>query len=298
MNQGVHTVDLLVAALGRPVEVFAYTGTLAHERIEAEDVAVGVVRFASGALGVLHATTAAYPGLSARLQVHGDRGSVVIENDQFAFFHLTPAGTEPEEKLMGSGKDESGRAYRVRSAARHGRADPGQLSDAHRLQYLNFLAALDGSRGPGRTWREPAVDQRHHRRVRVGSHRTAGAPVVSRVAANPIPYWAAGRQDAGGVRRGVPRLPGDRLHRGQGGGGRPHVLGPRGIVPVLHGRRHDPGRRRGHERLGEWRACDEGALRVDLARVAVATSPMAAGALIRLTLMRWARGNASSMKSG
>ena len=51
MNQGVHTVDLLVATLGRPVEVFAYTGTLAHERIEVEDVAVGVVRFESGALG-------------------------------------------------------------------------------------------------------------------------------------------------------------------------------------------------------------------------------------------------------
>ena len=53
MNQGVHTVDLLVATMGRPVEVFAYTGTLAHERIEVEDVAVGVVRFAEdGAIGV------------------------------------------------------------------------------------------------------------------------------------------------------------------------------------------------------------------------------------------------------
>src|SRR5829696_9130368 len=71
MNQGVHTVDLLVATMGRPVEVFAYTGTLAHQRIEVEDAAVAVVRFESGALGVLHATTAAYPGLSARLQVHG-----------------------------------------------------------------------------------------------------------------------------------------------------------------------------------------------------------------------------------
>ena len=39
MNQGVHTVDLLVAAMGRPVEVFAYTGAVAHERIEIEDVA-------------------------------------------------------------------------------------------------------------------------------------------------------------------------------------------------------------------------------------------------------------------
>lgn len=31
-----------------------------------------VVRFESGALGVLHATTAAFPGLSARIQAHGD----------------------------------------------------------------------------------------------------------------------------------------------------------------------------------------------------------------------------------
>jgi UDP-N-acetyl-2-amino-2-deoxyglucuronate dehydrogenase len=133
MNQGVHTVDLLVAALGRPVEVFAYTGTLAHERIEVEDVATGVVRFESGALGVLHATTAAYPGLSARLQVHGDRGSAVIDNDQLVFFE---SGGGAGEKAYGTTS-----ARKVPAAGR----DPGQLSDAHRLQYLNFLAALDGT---------------------------------------------------------------------------------------------------------------------------------------------------------
>ena len=131
MNQGVHTVDLLVAALGKPVEVFAYAETLAHQRIEVEDVAVGVVRFESGALGVLHATTAAYPGLSARLQVHGDRGSAVIDNDRLVFFE-----TGSEEKLMGGTSSRE-----VPTAG----SDPGQLSDAHRLQYLNFLAALDGT---------------------------------------------------------------------------------------------------------------------------------------------------------
>ena len=136
MNQGVHTVDLLIAALGRPVEVVAYTGTLAHERIEVEDVAVGLVKFAGGALGVLHATTAAYPGLSARLQVHGDRGSAVIDNDQLAFFEVTEAGGKPEEKLMGVTESRA-----VPTAG----SDPGQLSDAHRLQYLNFLGALDGT---------------------------------------------------------------------------------------------------------------------------------------------------------
>ena len=144
MNQGVHTVDLLVAALGQPVEVFAYTNTIAHERIEVEDVAVGVVRFASGALGVLHATTAAYPGLSARLQVHGDRGSVVIENDEFTFVNVTPAGTDPQETAYGS-KINHADDYRSEGggSATAGR-DPGQLSDAHRYQYQNFLGALRG----------------------------------------------------------------------------------------------------------------------------------------------------------
>ncbi len=147
MNQGVHTVDLLVAALGEPVEVFAYTDTLAHERIETEDVAVGVVRFASGALGVLHGSTAAYPGLSARLQVHGDRGSVVIENDEFTFVHFTPTGADAEEKLMGSSAKSLNEADRYAAPA-DGDAgagrDPGQLSDAHLYQYQNFLAALRG----------------------------------------------------------------------------------------------------------------------------------------------------------
>jgi predicted dehydrogenase len=147
MNQGVHTVDLLVAALGEPVEVFAYTDTLAHERIEVEDVAVGVVRFASGALGVLHASTAAYPGLSTRLQVHGDKGSVVIDSDEFTFVHFTPAGVDAEEKLMGSAAKDLNQIedYRTENdgGATAGR-DPGQLSDAHRYQYQNFLAALRG----------------------------------------------------------------------------------------------------------------------------------------------------------
>jgi UDP-N-acetyl-2-amino-2-deoxyglucuronate dehydrogenase len=140
MNQGVHTVDLLIAMMGRPVEVFAYTGVLAHERIEVEDVAVGVVRFSSGALGVLHGTTAAYPGLSARVQVHGDRGSAVIDNDQLVFFHGTPAGEDPEERSMGTTSVRTGSDAGATAAS-----NPTGLSDSHRLQYLNFIAALDGA---------------------------------------------------------------------------------------------------------------------------------------------------------
>jgi len=149
MNQGVHTVDLLVATLGRPVEVFAYTGTLAHERIEVEDVAVGVVRFENGALGVLHATTAAYPGLSARLQVHGDKGSVIIDNDELSFIHVTTEGGAAEEKAYGSKFDSLNQIADYPEAsggsALTAGSDPGRLAvDAHRRQYENFLAALAG----------------------------------------------------------------------------------------------------------------------------------------------------------
>lgn len=142
MNQGVHTVDLLIAFLGRPVEVFAYTGTLAHERVETEDVATAVVRFESGALGVVHATTSAYPGLTARVQVHGDHGSAVIDNDQLTYLHVAPVGA-PSGAADPPDADNQVDAQALREATAG--SNPGQLSDAHRLQYLNMLGALDGT---------------------------------------------------------------------------------------------------------------------------------------------------------
>jgi UDP-N-acetyl-2-amino-2-deoxyglucuronate dehydrogenase len=148
MNQGVHTVDLLVATMGRPVEVFAYTDTLAHQRIEVEDVAVAVVRFESGALGVLHATTAAYPGLSARLHVHGDQGSIVIDNDLLTFIHTTPQGSGAAERSYGSASDSINQVDNYDLTEQTGPtagSNAGGLSPlAHRRQYENFLAALAG----------------------------------------------------------------------------------------------------------------------------------------------------------
>nr|WP_055502236.1 Gfo/Idh/MocA family oxidoreductase [Nonomuraea pusilla] len=78
---GVHTLDLLLWLLGRPVEVQAQAGCLAHERIEVEDTLVGGIRFASGAIAGVSATTAAFPGLPPRVAVHGDRGTVEIPAD-------------------------------------------------------------------------------------------------------------------------------------------------------------------------------------------------------------------------
>jgi predicted dehydrogenase len=81
MNQGVHTVDLLLWLLGDVERVQARTATLFHA-IEVEDTAAAVLEFASGAVGLLEATTAAYPGYPRRLELTGTEGTVTVEHDR------------------------------------------------------------------------------------------------------------------------------------------------------------------------------------------------------------------------
>ncbi|PYX14463.1 MAG: hypothetical protein DMG84_15160 [Acidobacteria bacterium] len=81
INQGVHTVDLLLWLLGDVTRVQARTSTALHA-IEAEDTAVAILQFASGALGVVQGTTAAYPGYPRRLEVTGSEGTIILEHDR------------------------------------------------------------------------------------------------------------------------------------------------------------------------------------------------------------------------
>src|SRR4030095_83290 len=88
INQAIHSIDLLQWLVGPVVEVTAYTGLLAPERIEVEDTAVAILKFAGGVLGTIVATTAAYPGLTARIAVHGVMGSAIIDDDELGYFHV------------------------------------------------------------------------------------------------------------------------------------------------------------------------------------------------------------------
>ncbi len=136
MNQAIHTIDLLVWLLGEPVEVFAYTGLLAHERVEVEDVAVACLRMRSGALAVLHASTAAYPGLSTRLQIHGSRGSAIIHDDQLEFFHVAGSpGPANQAAQMVSGQEVWGSAKAADS-----------FLMGHVRQYQDIINAIDEGR--------------------------------------------------------------------------------------------------------------------------------------------------------
>ena len=93
INQAVHTVDLLLWLLGDVVRVQARTATVLHA-IETEDTAAAILEFASGALGVLQATTAAYPGYPRRLEITGSEGTVILEQDHILAVNLrhAPAG--------------------------------------------------------------------------------------------------------------------------------------------------------------------------------------------------------------
>jgi UDP-N-acetyl-2-amino-2-deoxyglucuronate dehydrogenase len=81
INQAIHTVDLLLWLLGDVARVQARTATVL-QKIEAEDTAIANLEFASGAVGTLLATTAAYPGYPRRLEITGTEGTVILEHDR------------------------------------------------------------------------------------------------------------------------------------------------------------------------------------------------------------------------
>jgi UDP-N-acetyl-2-amino-2-deoxyglucuronate dehydrogenase len=80
MNQGVHTVDLMLWLFGNVTRVQASLRSALHA-IEVEDMAVALLEFASGPLCTLQATTAAYPGYPRRLEITGSEGTLIIEDD-------------------------------------------------------------------------------------------------------------------------------------------------------------------------------------------------------------------------
>ncbi|GAA4180058.1 Gfo/Idh/MocA family oxidoreductase [Gryllotalpicola koreensis] len=155
MNQGVHTVDLLVWFLGNPVAVFAYAASLAHERIEVEDTLAATIRFEGGAIAVLHTTTAAFPGLSVRLNVHGSKGSAQIDRDQLEYFYAEPAEGIDPAVLGDTHVDPTRRGPRnlapeLVPAEHLAGADvpPDAFVQGHRRQYDDVVAAIREGRAP------------------------------------------------------------------------------------------------------------------------------------------------------
>lgn len=141
MNQGVHYIDQLQWMMGPVTSILARTGTLNHD-IAVEDVGLGLITFANGALGTIQGSTAVYPGLPERLEISGTEGTAIVEAGKIKVWEF---------------KDEKGEvgAYGAKlksddaPAGATGAADPAAISWAgHRDQMLDLIAAIEEDRAP------------------------------------------------------------------------------------------------------------------------------------------------------
>ena len=138
MNQGIHAVDLLQWLVGMPSEVFAFAGRLAHKRIEVEDTIAVCLRFPHGAIGTIEATTASNPGSAMRIEICGDRGSAVWEDDLLTSWKFDRES--PEDDALRSAQS---------SGIIGGKSDPAAIGiEGHRLLVADLVAAIREHRPP------------------------------------------------------------------------------------------------------------------------------------------------------
>ena len=84
MTQSIHIIDLLQHLMGPVRSVMGRVATQFHD-IEVEDTATAVVNFQNGAIGIIESTSSVRTALKSRLELHGERGTV-IANAQYDKF--------------------------------------------------------------------------------------------------------------------------------------------------------------------------------------------------------------------
>lgn len=128
INQAIHQADLLLWFAGPVREVFGMWQLGAAHTIESEDVVSAVMRYQSGATGVIQAATALWPGYSERVEVHGTKGSAIITGDQLTAWNV---------------KDDAGDPPPLSSGVASGASDPMAISvESFERQFLDFGDAI------------------------------------------------------------------------------------------------------------------------------------------------------------
>jgi predicted dehydrogenase len=137
MNQAIHNIDLIQWLAGPVSSVIGRTATLAH-RMETEDTASAVLTFANGALGVIQGATSAWPGDPARVELHGDRGTIVLEEGRIVVWKLQDAAPGEEAAMLS-----------LEQAGGSGASDPMAIGfEKHRRQIVDMMEAMRSGRAP------------------------------------------------------------------------------------------------------------------------------------------------------
>jgi predicted dehydrogenase len=128
INQAIHQVDILLWLAGPVADLFGYWQLAAAHKIESEDVVSALVKYASGATGVLQASTAFWPGYTERIEIHGTKGTAVISGDKLTTWHV---------------ENDSGEPAPVDQNVASGSSDPMAISLApFERQFLDFGEAI------------------------------------------------------------------------------------------------------------------------------------------------------------
>ncbi len=133
INQAIHTIDLLCWMMGPAESAFAMKATLRYPHIEAEDTLVGTVKFQNGALGVVQATTSVKPGFKRRLEISGERGTIILDGDAISVWAI-----DGEDSNLGEAEQLT-----------DGSANPAAISnEGHRRQIEDMMNAIIENRPP------------------------------------------------------------------------------------------------------------------------------------------------------
>jgi predicted dehydrogenase len=130
MNQGIHSIDLLLWFGGIVDTVYGKTATQTH-KMEAEDIGLALLQFKNGAFGTIMASTSIQPGFPAALNLYGEKGTIKLEGSSIV--HWTVPGVE---------QPEQGNA-----ASYGGVSDPRAISHVyHRTQLINVIEAIESGK--------------------------------------------------------------------------------------------------------------------------------------------------------
>ena len=133
LTQGIHTLDVLLALAGEPAEVKSFAATTPVHRMETEDLVCAAVKWRNGALGIVEATTTAYPGTPESIEIIGERGTATL------------AGTLAEIRWHDGRKEIAGEEGTAGGAG----ADPMAFPhDYHLAAWRDFLDAIEQQREP------------------------------------------------------------------------------------------------------------------------------------------------------
>jgi UDP-N-acetyl-2-amino-2-deoxyglucuronate dehydrogenase len=145
MNQGIHSVDLLQWYMGPVESVQAFVANRKHRSIEVEDTVVASLRFASGALGSIEASTALWPGSLKQIELLGTQGSAVLQESnliKWDFMHPLP---EDDASIQIGGSVSHGGVSNPADISHMGHLH--QITDLMRSISEGGVPAIDGWEG-------------------------------------------------------------------------------------------------------------------------------------------------------